>query len=497
MKHLSFSRRILGLVVAIFVLQAFYILVNDYLNAVDRAESFNLERLEGIATDIASRIDGDQHQRLTSRYSNENDISTFSQDADYQAIHEILANTVASFKLKTPIYTFVKSKDKDYFLEFIVTSSKEPYYRHGYSSFPRDDFAKLDQGGVLPAYKDDYGHWLSAFQPILNQQNEIVAYVQVDEKMDLFLAEVRSEVFRSAFLTCVAFGVFILIFLPYLRNLLALEEKRKLKLGNTLKEMQNLSEELALSKRQLEENARQLEQSNKDLVDFAHIASHDLRAPIRNIASFAQLIERNKNCHLDEDGKEWLNFIITGAKGAQNLISGLLKYSTADKDMGEPESFSITDAVRIAEHNLKKVIEEKKAKVTYSEMPVVNANRMLIAQIFQNLISNGLKYNESTNPEVEVGFGETEDKQIYFFVKDNGIGIPAEYRESIFKMFTRLHTAEKYEGSGIGLAFCSRVVGAYDGRMWLESIEGQQTTFFFTLPKAVPQLLAVAHPSMD
>jgi len=221
------------------------------------------------------------------------------------------------------------------------------------------------------------------------------------------------------------------------------------------------------------------------LTDFAHIASHDLKSPIRSISSFSQLLLRKNKEKLDESSLEYLDFIINNSNRATNLIDSLLKYSTADKNLGEPVPFSMEVAVNSALSSLDGVIAERNVDVIIKDLPEIKGNQIIISQVLQNLINNGIKYNRSEQPTIEIGMCDNQEKGLCFYVKDNGIGIDEKYQENIFKMFTRLHSNKEFDGSGIGLAFCNRVVKAYNGKMWLDSSPDNGSTFFFSLPNAL------------
>ena len=259
-----------------------------------------------------------------------------------------------------------------------------------------------------------------------------------------------------------------------------------------LKEKQKLLEENASNKArqiefmesQLSEYAQKLIKSNQELTDFAHIASHDLKAPLRNIGSFTQLLQKRISSHLDERSKEYFVFIMSNVRQSTQFIEDLLNYSKIDKNIGEPTDVALDDILLLVKSNLQSFISEKKAHIIVEDLPILRGHSSLIVQLFQNLINNGLKYNEHQMPTVTI----TCDKQnndIIFKVADNGIGIAPQYKNQVFGMFRRLHSSAQYEGSGIGLAFCQRIVSTYNGRIWLESEEGKGTTFYFTLPDAI------------
>jgi signal transduction histidine kinase len=275
-----------------------------------------------------------------------------------------------------------------------------------------------------------------------------------------------------------------------LNEQLTLEKNRSLeqKVEARTGELKNAMTQLMDSEVKLHDYAMRLEKSNKELTDFAHIASHDLKAPIRGILSFIQLLERRSKPKFDATDIEYFNFIKNNAHHSAQLIEDILNYSKIDKNLGDPKEVDLNKSIFMAEMNLKSLIDESGAVVTFDSLPYIKAHSALVVQLFQNLIANGLKYNKSEKPTVHIGVNMSNEEDVVFSIKDNGIGIAPENHEKIFSMFRRLHTQDEYEGTGIGLAFCTRIVNTYGGQIWLNSAEGQGTTFYFTLPKAFPYI---------
>ena len=234
---------------------------------------------------------------------------------------------------------------------------------------------------------------------------------------------------------------------------------------------------------QLKLYAIKLEKSNRELTEFAQIVSHDLKAPLRNIASFTQLMNKRGQGKFDERDLEYMGYITASVKQSTTLINDLLDFSKLSDDDTEPTEICLNKVIADALYNIEAVLTDKNASVNVLELTALMGNKTIVKMLFQNLITNGIKYNENENPIVEVGIADSL-KGTVFYVKDNGIGIPPQYKEEIFRMFRRLHNSDRYEGSGIGLAFCKRIVDNYGGDIWFESTEGAGTTFFFTLPKA-------------
>jgi signal transduction histidine kinase len=281
------------------------------------------------------------------------------------------------------------------------------------------------------------------------------------------------------------------------REIMNEKEKAKLQYINSLQEtkelihqqnielekrIQDRTQELQKALDREKEKEIQLVRSNKELTEFAHIVSHDLKAPLRNIASFSQIIARKTHDRLDEREKEYMNYVITGAKQGTQLVDDLLNYSKLDKNIGDPLPIDLNEMLCNIISNNVQILRDKNADIIAHYLPNIQAHKSLISLLWQNIILNGLKYNDNPNPYIEVGVFK-EKENLVFWISDNGIGIPPQYQEEVFRMFRRLHTSDKYEGTGIGLAFCKRIVDFYEGKIWFESIEECGTTFFFTLPK--------------
>lgn len=237
---------------------------------------------------------------------------------------------------------------------------------------------------------------------------------------------------------------------------------------------------------ELRMNARELERSNDELKQFAHIASHDLNEPLRTIAGFAQLLERRYDDVVDERGSDYIRRMIGGVERMQCLIGDLLKYSRA----GRPEAELVpVDTQALASdvlQDLQKAITDREARVQLGALPTVDGDQNQLRQLFQNLISNGLKFANGGVPQVVLSAEPTADGW-QFAVSDNGIGIEPEQRERIFLAFERLHTREEYAGTGIGLAICKKIVERHGGEIRAEENPGGGSRFVFTIAASAPQ----------
>jgi signal transduction histidine kinase len=234
----------------------------------------------------------------------------------------------------------------------------------------------------------------------------------------------------------------------------------------------------------LDQQARELERSNTELEQFAYVASHDLQEPLRKVASFTQLLERRYKGQLDDRADQYIGFAVDGAKRMQGLINDLLAFSRVGRLLREHVEVDAGDLVAQALGNLALAIEETGTEVTVDELPRVSGDVSLLTGVFQNLISNAVKFRGDVPARVHVGVRDAGD-QWEFFVADNGIGTDPEYADRIFVIFQRLHSKDAYPGTGIGLAMCRKIVEYHGGRIWLDTdVAGTVgTTFRFTLPK--------------
>jgi light-regulated signal transduction histidine kinase (bacteriophytochrome) len=235
----------------------------------------------------------------------------------------------------------------------------------------------------------------------------------------------------------------------------------------------------------------ELQRSNEDLQQFAYVASHDLKEPLRMISSYSSLLQRRYEDRLDEDANAYIGFIVDGVKRMSLLITDLLEYSRAGQTSGEAMSEVDPEPVlRAVLENLKLTIADSGAVVTHDGLPKVLYDPLRLSQLLQNLIGNAIKYRGEDKPVIRVS-AERKGAETVFTVRDNGPGIPSEHHETVFGIFKRLHGKE-VEGTGIGLAMCRRIVERHGGRIWVESTPGSGATFHFTVPDAMPARDATA-----
>lgn len=242
------------------------------------------------------------------------------------------------------------------------------------------------------------------------------------------------------------------------------------------RELLQLSQELAI-------RARKLEISNTELEQFAYVASHDLQEPLRMITGFLNQLEIKYRDVLDEKAQKYIFFATDGAKRMRQIILDLLEYSRVGNYNEKVEEVAVEQVLKNIIILNRRIIKEKNANVYWDEMPVISIEKTPLQQIFQNLIGNALKYHQpNQQPEIKITF--INDNQNWIFgVSDKGIGIESDYMEKIFIIFQKLHPKDEYEGTGMGLAICKKILDRYEGKIWVESVPNEGSTFYFSLPK--------------
>lgn len=248
-------------------------------------------------------------------------------------------------------------------------------------------------------------------------------------------------------------------------------------------ELELVNNKLVASNSELEYVNNKLLESNEELERFTYIASHDLKEPLRNITSFINLIQKKIGQQADAELQEYMSFVTRNTRQMYHLVEDVLNFSRiATLEIKDISPIDINVLLIDVEAALNRSILEKKASLEVEDLPMIRAHKTHLFMLLKNLIENGLKYNESEKPWVRISY-QSEDGFYRFFVQDNGIGINPAYHEQIFEMFKRMNTRDKYDGTGIGLATCKKIVNKNGGQIGLESEEGKGSTFYFTWPK--------------
>jgi light-regulated signal transduction histidine kinase (bacteriophytochrome) len=236
-----------------------------------------------------------------------------------------------------------------------------------------------------------------------------------------------------------------------------------------------------LQKQLLKQN-EELQRSNQELEQFAYVVSHDLQQPLQSVTGFVKLLQLKYEATLDETAQDYLNRIHDTGSRMQRLIQNLLIYAQVSRQQQEFQNTDCNNVLKQVLENLQGVIEEHHVTLTHDSLPVVWGRETQLLQLFQNLISNGIKFvHPNVNPVVHISAVQ-QKKQWRIGIQDNGIGIKSDYLEQIFHIFQRVHATQHYPGTGIGLAVCKKIVEQHGGKIWVESQIDQGTTFYFTLP---------------
>ena len=226
----------------------------------------------------------------------------------------------------------------------------------------------------------------------------------------------------------------------------------------------------------------ELRRSNEELQQFAYVSSHDLQEPLRMVASYTQLLAKRYKGRLDSDADEFIAFAVDGCSRMQGLIQDLLAYSRAGTNGKTLCEVSGEEALQGALTNLRITIEQSGAVVSHDSLPAIETDETQLTQVFQNLVGNAIKYRAAEAPRVHVSAAKNGDNEWIFSVRDNGLGIAPQYFDRIFVLFQRLHGRNEFEGTGIGLAICKKVLERLGGRIWVDSQLGTGSTFYFALP---------------
>ena len=361
-----------------------------------------------------------------------------------------------------------------------------------------DKFISLKDSVMNDKIAEEMGQSKNRYE-IEKKESEIVLLKKENE---LFETNKELQKLQKYIFSIIAFFMMIVCYIIYSRlkfqkttNNLLEDKNKEIKIQNL--ELHHTQDQLLKSNILLEENNllladkneeinsknKLLESSNEDLAQFAYVASHDLKEPLRMISSYTTLLKRRYNDLYDESGKEFMHYIVDATARMETMLTDLLSYSRVGTQNDKKDWVDLEDIMIIVEANLRARLQENNAQLIFKakDLPAVKANRTHMTQLFQNLVSNAVKFKGERDPIVEVDC--TYDNQLFTFsVKDNGIGITEENLKKVFDMFRRLHTRDEYEGTGIGLATCKKIVAKHGGDIWVESVYGEGCTFFFTIP---------------
>jgi signal transduction histidine kinase len=257
--------------------------------------------------------------------------------------------------------------------------------------------------------------------------------------------------------------------------------------------------EIALKNEELEKIETKLKEKNVELENFAYAASHDLKEPLRMVSMYTQLTQKKIDAFLNDSTREYMGYVTEGTHRMQKMLDDLLHYSRMGRGETDTKSLDLNDTLFIVIHNLSATLRDTEASIIAENLPTISGNSTEMIQLFQNLIANSMKFrNQDITPIIKISVRERLNFYAFSF-QDNGIGIKPEFQERVFKIFERLHARHEYDGSGIGLATCRKIVNSMGGKIWVTSHVGQGATFHFIIPKTrtvVTELKAAEHRSV-
>jgi len=316
--------------------------------------------------------------------------------------------------------------------------------------------------------------YMDAFRAQIKAVTENEERLLAARNADLVAVQ-RINWIATAFLA--VFSVVLLIWVfRVIRQAVAEEQKKVAVLQAEMEERRKVENDLLLT-------AQKLASSNTDLQQFAYVASHDLQEPLRAVAGFLTLIVSKNKGKLDPETEGWINHAVEGAQRMRTLINDLLSYARVDSQGKALTPVDCNRALQQAKNSLAVLLDEEQCLIESDKLPLVLGDEGQLAQVFQNLIANAVKFRSSARPQIVIKVSQ-EHSDWTFSVQDNGIGFEEEHAKRIFVIFQRLHGRDEYKGTGIGLAICKKIAGRHGGRIWAQSELGKGSTFFFTIPVA-------------
>jgi len=410
-------------------------------------------------------------------YPTINDVTSLGQDSIYDEIHILLKTNFEADMLKSPIYTILVN-DSGMFYEFGVTSDTIPYYRHPYNSYHTTLNEQYKKGGMIPAYEDEFGLWLSAFAPIKNSQDKTIAVVMVDEKLNVFLTSVRSELLKAFLISLIVFGAMISLLLWQMRKILTREQKDKNIIGEANDEITRINSELTTANKKLSK----LDQFRTEMISNI---SHDLRTPMASIIGFLDLIRNNTSTLSDEDRSKYIDVAYAETKRLNRLVSDLFELTKLESGQIKinTEPFNIYELVSdiVQKYSLK--IKAKHVDLNFDiheGLGLALADIKLIDRIFQNLLDNAVRYVDEGG-YIKISILDDIDT---FKVKICNSG-DLILQDDLDVIFERYYTNEKsdHARSGLGLAIAKSICTLHGCIIKAESNEFVNS-FWFTVPKA-------------
>ena len=469
-------RQILLLVGGSTVFLWIIIVVLFYNFTVSKHEQTTLMRLLGIANSLALQVDGDVHEKIFEQYPAKDAITRNNQDSMYFILHSLLRSNYKANMLKSPVYT-VAMNDSAMYYEFGITSDTVPYFRHPYNTYHSLLNDQYESGGMIRAYEDEFGMWLSAFAPIKNTLGKTVGVVMVDEKLDDFLSSVRSELLKALILSMVIFGIMITLLFWQMGKIFNREQKDKNIIEEANIKISRINTELSDANIKLSS----LDHFRKEMISNL---SHDLRTPLASIIGFLDLIRNHESTLSDEDRFKYIDVAYSETNRLNRLVSDLFELSKLESGQVviKKEAFNLYELVSDIVQKYQLKIKAKHIDLNFEiheNLGLAYGDIKYLDRVFQNLLDNAVRYVDEGG-YIKIWILDAKDN---FKVKicNSGDLIP---QKDLDVIFDRYYTSEKTDQtrSGLGLAIAKSICTLHGCSIKAESNEFVNS-FWFAVPK--------------
>ncbi len=476
----------------LFVLLVYFITSSHYL-MLSKSRANVLQRLMAISSTASLQINGDLHEQLSEKYKHKNDLVKSSDDSSYQVLHSVLKRIKDVNHLESPIYTMVYNSKSDEY-EFIITSSEKPYYRHMFVNYPMELRKNYDYGGVIDVYKSENGTWLSAFAPIINSKNQVVAIVQVDQSFDSFITEANKDLFKNILVASLLFIPFSVFLYSYMKNTLQKEEENMRMLEESNEEIQLQNELIKNSNNKLEEakfiiekrnenldkqvkeRTKELLVANENLETFLYRSSHDIQGPIASLKGICYIAKN------DGEESEYLKMIDKNIMQLDQRVKSVNTVFEVKQRQVEIEPFFVNDLIN-------EILTEQSKSIDYTDINshldidkslILKSDKQLFSIIIGEMIKNAINFRNGMSVVIKVKALMIGFEHVKLIFEDNGQGISEEVKDIIFDMFKRGN--ENSFGSGLGLYIVRLAVNKLHGQVKLINSRNSVTSFELILP---------------
>ncbi len=479
LKRLSGSSKLLIVVFSALLFLLLYIITIAYLQNLEQSKVGVFKKLKSIACTTVLLVDGDRHQHLFEKYKTKDAITFNEQDSNYLAIHKALKSVKELNELNTQIYTMVFNEPLDEF-EFVVTSSETPYFRHMFINYPLE-LRRLDKSsGVIDTYKTENGTWLSAFAPIINKNNEVVAVLQVDEQFDSFIEEANQSLYKHIIITIVFFIPLSFFLFSYIRTSLKREEMHMQALEERNEEINTQNDLIQETNKKLEraneiiskknqtldimvkERTKELLIANNDLETFLYRSSHDIKGPIatiRGLYNIASLDDKQDHTYL-----EMINKSILQLDTRVNSINSVFEVKKRDVVFKEIAIRPFLDNL-LRDYCHSCAVEFAQNAPNIPERTTIKSDEFLLQIVFRELVKNSMDFKRKEPLIISLQQQLLGFNYIKLTYRDNGIGIEETVASTIFNMFTRGN--EQSQGAGLGLYAVNLAIEKLHGKIKL------------------------------